>query len=72
MTGGCSIRNNGKKRIAFDFSGRPLYGPLHTISKPYGSSFVVHTTCNIVLSDGSDSVTIAIEPETGYTHITSF
>jgi Tfp pilus assembly protein FimT len=74
MTGGCSIANDGKKRIAFDYAGRPLYGPLHdsSVTKPYQSSFLVQSTCKITLSNGTDSVEISIEPETGYTHITSY
>jgi len=71
MTGGCNISDDGKKRLSFDFSGRPLYGPLHTssVKEPYQSDFLLKSTCVITLSDGSDSVDVLVEPETGYVHL---
>ena len=76
MTGGCNITNDGAKRLAFDHLGRPIAGPLHTatVTGPYrfttgATTKLIQNTCNIVLSTPNDSVTIAIEPETGYSHI---
>jgi len=65
FTGGC-----GGKRISFDHLGRPLKGSLSSMKSPYnsqaGSQRLIKKTCHINLSDGSDTVSIHIEPETGY------
>ena len=74
-------RLSGSTRIAFDNIGRPLRGTFHGVS--WNSSYPTSTninnsklisdTCKIVLCNTTDcldeNVTIAIEPETGYTHI---
>ena len=49
--------------IAFDNYGRPL--------KTRSSADPITTQCTITLSDGTQSAVITIEPETGYTRITS-
>jgi len=59
---GCSAQ-----RISFDHLGRPLKGD----SSAWTSSVsgVLTTQCRITLHQNTDSITIAIEPETGYIHI---
>jgi len=49
--------------IAFDNYGRPL--------QTRSSAAPITTACTITLSDGTRSAVITIEPETGYTRITS-
>ena len=69
-----SCKSSGSKRIAFDHLGRPIKG---NISSPTTSTTLVTatklitTTCEITLfsSNNDVNVTVAIEPETGYTHI---
>jgi len=71
-----SCMSSGSKRIAFDHLGRPIKG---NISSPTNSTTLVTAmkfitaTCNITLFsvNNDENVTISIEPETGYTHITS-
>ena len=53
--------------LTFDYLGRPLDGT-HTSST--SSHALLTSDCNITLSDGSDTVTITIKPETGYVNIT--
>ncbi len=66
-------KSNKSRRIAFDYLGRPLVGNIRYLTSSYaknGSSYLLQTTCNIMLSDTSGtSVTINVEPETGYIHI---
>ncbi|WP_455756696.1 pilus assembly FimT family protein [Sulfurimonas sp.] len=60
----------GSQKIAFDHSGRPIKGAFENYTSAYPtSSRIVQDTCSITLSSGSDSIVIAIEPETGYAHI---
>ena len=66
MSGGCSSSN---VRISFDIMGRPIQKPLHSYTRAYKSSGLIKTTCNIILENWDSNITIAIEPETGYTHI---
>jgi prepilin-type N-terminal cleavage/methylation domain-containing protein len=79
--GGC--RSGVVRRIAYDHIGRLLYGnsrylntPYNGTSSPAGSHLVANQCrielcsvldCNIANDD--EIITIAIEPETGYTHI---
>ncbi|MBE0514848.1 type II secretion system protein [Sulfurimonas sp.] len=61
----CSV--SGSTRIAFDHLGRPLRGAFHNYSSAYpATDRLVNSQCTITLTDGSDNVAIAIEPETGY------
>ncbi|MFA5454650.1 MAG: prepilin-type N-terminal cleavage/methylation domain-containing protein [Sulfurimonas sp.] len=53
-------------KIAFDNLGRPLKGPLNTYTSAYPSTRLISAQCTITLTDGTDNVIIAIEPETGY------
>ncbi len=66
---GCNLAH----RIAFDYIGRPLQGDLKTSNKPYQIGRVITSQCQIALCKtnpcSEDNITIAIEPETGYTHI---
>ncbi len=69
FSGGC--RSN-VKYISFDSLGRPFnsfprYFPYELASPGWHKLLTV--PCNIKLSDGTDDITIAIEPETGYAHI---
>ncbi|QOP40798.1 pilus assembly FimT family protein [Sulfurimonas marina] len=68
-----SCKFSSSKRIAFDHLGRPLKGDLSnatTYMSPYpNSNRIITSNCDITLSDGTESVTIRITPETGYTYI---
>ena len=65
MTGGCS----GDTRISFDHLGRTIRGVIKNMTTSYENGTLITSTCNIILTNSDDNVTIAIEPETGYTHI---
>ncbi|NOR58020.1 MAG: prepilin-type N-terminal cleavage/methylation domain-containing protein [Sulfurimonas sp.] len=67
MTGGC----NNQVRLTFDHLGRPISGPIHGVTRnaSYVNINLIQTTCNIVLTSPEGSVTIEVEPETGYAHI---
>ncbi len=77
ITGGNS--GSAQSRIFFDNFGRPFRGYNKAIgaTNPYGDMYLLRTQLQIHLctvnpcptSDGKDRITIAIEPETGYTHI---
>lgn len=63
---------NQSRRISFDYLGRPFYSDLSnqvSWTSPYQADKIIQSRCSIVLSDGTSTITIAIEPETGYTHI---
>lgn len=64
FNGGCS-----GLRISFDHLGRPMKGDQSSMNGPYRAPTkrLITAVCNIVLTDGSDSITIKVEPETGYT-----
>ncbi|WP_331774318.1 prepilin-type N-terminal cleavage/methylation domain-containing protein [Sulfurospirillum sp. 1612] len=68
-TSGCA----GAKRIAFDYLGRPIKGNISSDISPYRATSatisLLTSQCAITITDGTTSVTIAIEPETGYAHI---
>jgi prepilin-type N-terminal cleavage/methylation domain-containing protein len=66
LTGGCS-----GARVSFDHLGRPFRGDLSSMSGAYsaGTQRLIIQTCNVVLTSSEGTVTIAIEPETGYAHI---
>ncbi|TKI68310.1 type II secretion system protein [Sulfurimonas crateris] len=57
MSNGC----NQARRIFFDHLGRPL---LQSNTSAYQT--LLTSQCRITLTDGSDNIAIAIEPETGY------
>ena len=58
--------------ISFDNIGRPFnsfpkYNPYEV--SPAGYPRLIKSRCTITLSNSDDNITIAVEPETGYTHI---
>ncbi|WP_041671838.1 pilus assembly FimT family protein [Sulfurospirillum barnesii] len=70
FAGGC---RGGITHIQFDEIGRP-YNSYITNNNPAGEINVgfprlIINQCRITLSDGTLNIVIAIEPETGYTHI---
>jgi len=64
-----SCRVGTSTRLAFDYLGRPLKGNLKDTTESYDNTHLLKNDCNITLSDSSDSVTIQIDPETGYARI---
>ncbi len=79
--GGCAAPSN-QERISFDYLGRVLYknlggsSPTSGLTTPYkrnNENRLIQSRCLIVLCNKVDcsdkNVTIAIEPETGYSHI---
>ncbi|NCD12114.1 MAG: prepilin-type N-terminal cleavage/methylation domain-containing protein [Epsilonproteobacteria bacterium] len=79
FVGGCTIANT-RQRISFDYLGRPFYGIPHVQTSIYHDELnlkLLKATCRIELCTTSPCATatidnkiiIAIEPETGYTHI---
>ena len=66
LDGGCSY-----SRISFDHLGRPFTGDQKTMTGPYsaGTQRLITSVCNITISSEIDSITITIEPETGYAKI---
>ena len=64
FSGGCSAPN----RLSFDYLGRPLQGNPTSLSNKYGNK-LIQSDCNITISNGSQSKSIIVVPETGYTYI---
>ncbi|MDX1810278.1 MAG: type II secretion system protein [Sulfurospirillaceae bacterium] len=69
FSGGC---RSTVHYISFDSLGRPFNS--FPVTLPYelpsaGYHKLLTTACDILLSDGDNNVTIAVEPETGYAHI---
>jgi len=63
---------SSSRRIIFDELGRPYRGDTKLSNASHLSSPVdklLTSRCTITLSNNTDSVQIAVEPETGYTHI---
>lgn len=78
--GGCTVADDRNQRLAFDYLGRPLYEKINNLDSPYmngAANMLLLNTCTIDLclddpcpAGASDrKITIAVEPETGYTHI---
>ena len=65
LSDGC----NGQTIISFDEMGRPIVGDLSDDDSPIMVNQLLNTTCKITITDGTESVEIDIEPETGYAHI---
>ena len=66
VTGGST--GSSSKKIIFDYLGRPYRGASTALTSP--AHRIVSTQIRITLIDSSGkSIQIAIEPETGYTHI---
>ena len=66
LTGGCLTA----QRLSFDNLGRPFVGDPSTQTSAYQNGRYMTTQCRIQLSGNDDkTITIAVEPETGYAHI---
>lgn len=61
------------KRVAFDHMGRPVIGNSSSMNKMYSKNSAIRLLqrqCRIILTDDQGkTLSIAIEPETGYAHI---
>lgn len=76
----CSLNNGGVHAIGFDYLGRPMAGDLNTLTSSYVGTNIEFvqpisdtnplSDCNIVLTNGSETATINITPETGYASVT--
>ena len=72
-----SCKVGSSTRIAFDNIGRPLRGTFHNFTEVYPSGNIITSQCIIqictvsdcTVATGDEIIEIAIEPETGYTHI---
>jgi len=66
-----SCQYYGSMRIAFDHLGRPIKGNIGstTVNSNIDTLKYITSTCEITLHSGADSITISIEPETGFTTI---
>lgn len=64
-----SCQFGGSQRISFDHLGRPLRGSPSGFTAPYLSNRLITTPCDINLTRSASTITIRIEPETGYVHI---
>lgn len=63
---------NESTTLAFDYLGRPMMAISTTgggLGQPYERERLLQHECNIAISDGTDTITIVIEPETGYARI---
>ena len=71
ITFSSSCQYYGSMRIAFDHLGRPIKGNIGstTVKSNVDTLKYITQRCDISLHSGSKSVTIAIEPETGYARI---
>ena len=69
ITFSASCQFGGSQRISFDYLGRPLKGVPSGFTSIYQANRLINTQCQITLTDGIANIIIAIEPETGYTHI---
>ena len=59
----------GMTNISFDYLGRPMTGNLNITANSYVAGELINSACIIVLTNGTENVSIRIEPETGYAHI---
>ena len=64
----CTTATTSSFKLYFDNLGRP-YGDKSATTAPYQN--LLKNKCTITISDGSNSKTIEIVPETGYAHITN-
>jgi len=74
ITTTASCRTGGTStHISFDNLGRPITGPIDTLTQSYKksvTSFLLIKPCDIsLINSDNESIVIRIEPETGYTHI---
>jgi prepilin-type N-terminal cleavage/methylation domain-containing protein len=66
-----NCRIGASQKISFDYLGRPLRGAPNGYTSPYpAANRLISNRCEITLTNAiGDNIIIAIEPETGYTHI---
>ena len=64
FSGGCS----NSSRISFDYLGRPIWGNLRSFTTKY-SHKLIQKDCYITISNGLESKSIIVTPETGYVYI---
>ena len=75
MTGCIDGGVSGSLRVAFDYLGRPIVKNIYALDNAYVETSanevrLVSKLCKITLTDiDNNTKQIAIEPETGYTHI---
>lgn len=64
---------DGSTTLAFDYLGRPMMAISTTgnggLLQPYEQGRLLQKDCNITISNGTDSISIIIKPETGYAEI---
>ena len=65
----CNGGNGSSKRLAFDHLGRPLQGDISSNTEAYENVNLIRNDCIITISTSSESLTITVEPETGYAKI---
>ena len=65
----CNGANGLSKRIVFDHFGRPMQGDISANTHSYETINLVKNDCNITITDGEQSVSIIIQPESGYANI---
>ena len=58
----------GQSIISFDYLGRPFVGDLSANANPY-DSLMTNADCEIEISYGAETATVAIQPETGYASV---
>ncbi len=71
FSGGCQLPAS-RLRLAFDYYGRPIYDNQKLFDGMYtkkGKSMLLKKQCRILLSKNNTTISIAIEPETGFVHI---
>jgi len=66
----CGIAtSSGEHIISFDYLGRPLAGDLNISTGAYLGIHLIKTNdCTIILTNGTESATLKITPETGYVY----
>ena len=71
ITFSSSCQYYGSMRIAFDHLGRPIKGNIGSpsVNSNIDSLKLITQRCEITLQGDTESVTIGIDPETGYTRI---
>ena len=68
LSGGCT--GSSTKRIVFDNLGRPIEDSVKTYISSYKNGKLLESACIIkLISNNEGNISIAVERETGYTHI---
>jgi Tfp pilus assembly protein FimT len=64
--------NSNSKRLAFDYLGRPLKGAIDGLKASYDTTHLMTKQCVITFTNSAgESISITVEPETGFTQIAS-